>query len=155
MSADPAVRAIAAQLAQLRGRLDALEAKQAEGESGDRAYAPNWLDFGPEEYARRLDGLTQWVNGVLAVQYPHVYLRPCWPDHPAAVWELSVLRAEWYRVFNHKYPELSGALAFHDRWLPGVASRLESRILKDCKDRCALLRTQAPAPARQPRPRAV
>lgn len=159
MSSDPAVRALAAQLAQLRGRLDELEKKQAELADGDEpgphaAYATNWLELSPEEHAQRLDGLRQWVDEVLAVQYPHVYLRPCWPAHPAAKWELGALRTEWYRIFNRKYPDHAGQLAFNDRWLPGVASRMESRILKDCKDRCALLRTQSQVPPR-PRPRAV
>jgi hypothetical protein len=51
------------------------------------------------------------------------------------VWELSTLREEWLRVYDRTYPDLAGALTWHDRWLPGVVARL-TPLLLDCRDGC-------------------
>jgi hypothetical protein len=113
-----------------------------------RAVAPNWLDLTGDDLAEALADLAAWVVGFLATNYPHARVRACWADHPPAIWELSTLRAEWQRVYERPHPDLPGALAWHDRWLPGVIDRLE-KILHDCKAGCVLT-VQAPA---RPRPR--
>jgi hypothetical protein len=151
--------ALAAQLADLRGkvvyiqsRLDRagltgdldLPAKVADlaqavaaltqDEAAPQRTAPYWLGLAPDVYARRLAELDGWVSEVLAVNYPGS-VQPCWAAHPPAVWELSTLREEWLRVYERTYPDLTGALAWHDRWLPGVVARL-GPLLRDCRGGC-------------------
>jgi len=170
------LEALAAQVADLRGRVMGLQAsvEQARMAGGGklreqlaelsrtvaelmdegtvpRIPAPVWEGLDPAERAAQLAELMEWVTGFLLVNYPHTPLRSCWDSHTAALWELSTLRAEWRRVYDRKRPDLAGALAWHDRWLPGAGSRLE-KILKDCKGSCALLRSPVrPLPRPQPR----
>ena len=159
---------LAAQLADLRGKVAYIQARiDRAGLSGDldlpaklaelaraldarlaadpepRHTAPFWLGLDPAEYAVRLAELDKWVSGVLAVNYPGS-VRPCWAAHPLAVWELSTLAEEWLRVYDRKYPELAGALTWHDRWLPGAVTRL-AVITKDCAAGCTARREPAPA----------
>lgn len=116
--------------------------------------APVWHDLTPDQHATQAADLADWVDGFLTVNYPHVPLRPCWPDHPAALWELSTLRAEWLRVYDRKNPDLPGALNWHDRYLPGIILRLR-KILGDCKGNCSLVRPAVRVlPQPQTRPRA-
>jgi hypothetical protein len=128
-------------LASLRERLDALEALAAalQQEKATRTPAPSWIGLGDAEHAARLADLTRWVDGILAVNYPHATPRACWASHPAAVWELSTLQADWCRVYTRKHPPLQDALTWHDRWLPGVTGRV-AKILDDCKGECDLAR---------------
>jgi hypothetical protein len=152
--------ALAAQLADLRGkvaymqaRLDRagldgsldLPAKVAElaqtvaaalGEDqASRHTAPYWLDLPADVHAKKLAELDGWVRGVLVPNYPLALPSGCWAAHLDAVWELSTLREEWLRVYDRRYPELAGALAWHDRWLPGTSVRLAA-ILRDCPGGC-------------------
>lgn len=90
--------------------------------------APVWFGLSKEEFGAQLRELAGWVEPHLRATYGEYLgeaLRDCWAQHPGAVWELSTLRAEWDRVYGGDEPSLSGALAWHDRWLPGVRSRLE------------------------------
>lgn len=114
--------------------------------------APVWHDLDPAQHAAQVADLAAWVDGFLTVNYPHVPLRPCWPDHPAALWELSTLHAEWARVYGRDRPPLAGALDWHENHLPGVIARLPA-ILKDCKGKCSLVRSAVRA-LPQPQPRA-
>jgi hypothetical protein len=148
-----ALAALAAQVADLRSQvsratawqmrnagLDGLPAKvdelgQALEDALDggavRVQAPFWLDLTQEEYTAELAELAEWVSKVLMPSYrdyTEMAIRPCWPNHLAAVWELSTIRAEWRRVYDRKKPELAGALNWHDRWLPGVLARLEKAM---------------------------
>ena len=155
--------ALAAQLADLRGKvayiqaridragLDGsldLPAKVAElaqtvaaaigDELASRHTAPCWLGLDEAERTARLAGLDGWVSHILNANYPGS-VRPCWAAHRAAVWELSTLREEWLRIYDRKYPELAGALAWHDRWLPGTSARL-GVIMRDCAGGCTAQR---------------
>jgi hypothetical protein len=61
-------------------------------------------------------------------------------NHPEAVWELSTLRAEWERIYaDAGNRDLAGALAWHDRYLPGVLARLKDAIQCD-EGGCRLIR---------------
>jgi hypothetical protein len=151
--------ALAAQLADLRGKVVYMQSRLdragltgdlnlpakvedlvqavaalAEDEAAPKRTAPYWLGLAPDVYVRQLAELDTWVSEVLAVNYPGS-VEPCWAAHPAAVWELSTLREEWLRVYDRAYPDLAGALTWHDRWLPGVAARL-SPLLRDCRAGC-------------------
>jgi hypothetical protein len=93
--------------------------------------APWWLGLSRDEYAARLAELQEWVERFACVQYPEYLakLPPCWVNHPAAVWELSTLMTEWRRVYGDKdNRDLSAALWWHERWLPGVIARLVKAI---------------------------
>ena len=56
----------------------------------------------------------------------------CWANHPEAVWELSTLRTEWERVYGDPgNRDLQGALAWHERWFPGVLNPLAASVTCD------------------------
>ena len=78
-----------------------------------------------------LAALGAWVDGVLLGEYRDYcqnFIRPCWPGHPAARWELATLWASWREVYERKSPSLRLARDWHDRWLPGVLTRLNERM---------------------------
>lgn len=131
--------------------------------------APRWAGLDDGEEVRQLHALRDWAGSVLAVQYPG-YLRglpPCWPGHREALWELGNLRAEWQRIYaDPRGADLAAALWWHERWLPGVLTRLknsipcdeaectlQSRPRRDTTTRQARDRPDAAARSRQlPRP---
>jgi hypothetical protein len=92
--------------------------------------APRWDSLDPDEEATQLAALRAWVDGFLTVEYPGYPLTACWPAHREALWELGALHAEWQRINADaaRAVDLAGALSFHERWLPGVLSRLTRSI---------------------------
>ena len=101
---------------------------EAEAERGTAAPAPVWFGLSEAERNTRLRELAGWVDQHLRATYRDYLqdvLQDCWAQHPGAVWELGDLYAEWTRVYGGDPPNLPGALAWHDRWLPGVRARLE------------------------------
>jgi hypothetical protein len=168
-SEDESVAALAAQLADLRGKVVYLQSRieraglgtpdlpaqvaelaqavaaLSQDETAPRHAAPYWLDLPADVYAARLAELGRWVSEVLAVNYPDALRSVCWATHPAAIWELSTLREEWLRVYDRAYPDLAGALAWHDRWLPGAAARVNA-AMRDCAAGCTA-RPRRPSPA--------
>jgi hypothetical protein len=98
--------------------------------------APTWIGLDPAEYAGQLAELTQWTDTVLRREYGGYQLRACWANHPHAIWELSTLAAEWHRTYSRNRPDLSRALEFHDRWLPGTMRRVAD-ITSKCNPECA------------------
>ena len=110
--------------------------------------APYWLRLQDAEYRSRLAELDSWVQQFLRVQYPDYTsrLRACWANHPEAIWELSTLMTEWVRVYgDERNRDLSGALWFHERWLPGALARLDRAIYCD-ESGCRRPRRGEPAP---------
>jgi hypothetical protein len=78
--------------------------------------------------------LHEWVETFLRRHYPGYLARlpRCWANHPEAVWELSTIGAEWDRIYaDEDNRDLAGALAWHDRYLPDVISRLAEAIKCD------------------------
>jgi|SRR5450755_598344 hypothetical protein len=144
------VRAINARLdrAGLRGNLnlavrfeklahtvaDALDAAAPRGPA-----APYWIGLDRDTYATRLADLRRWADTVLRQQYSGYELRDCWPRHSHAIWELSTLAAEWHRTYSGSHPDLARALEFHDRWLPGTMRRITG-ITRTCMAQCVMLR---------------
>ena len=100
-----------------------------------------WWGVDREQGEAMLAGLRGWADGWLARHYPGYMARlpSCWWRHMEAVWEVSALRAEHERIFaDPDDGDLQGLLAFHDRWFPGVLTRLAA-ALADCKSaRCRL-----------------
>jgi hypothetical protein len=124
-----------------------LQVKHLRGEIADKRQAESppapWWCVDQEQYPAMHAELAGWVDGFLVPQYGD-YLRnlpQCLLSHPAAVWELSTLRAEWERIFaDPDDGELQGLLAFQDRYLPGALARLGA-ALADCKNNyCRLTR---------------
>ena len=126
----------------LRERLDeALARRQLEPPP-----APWWCVDEAEGRAM-LAELSEWVGTFLRRHYPGYAARlpGCWASHPEAVWELSTLRAEWQRIYDDEdNRDLQGALAWHDRWFPGVLSRLGAAVKCD-ESGCRAVRSRLPA----------
>jgi hypothetical protein len=93
--------------------------------------APYWLPQDAADYQGRLAELCTWIDEILRLQYPGYTsnLRPCWVNHPEAIWELSTLMTEWLRIYgDEENRDLAGALVWHERWLPGALARLSKAI---------------------------
>ena len=120
----------AGEIEKLGEKLDQAVSKRQAADSP----APYWFSLTREEQAARLIELRTWVDQVAYAQYPGYMARlaPCWANHPEAVWELSTLRAEWDRIYGDEdNRDLKGALNWHDKWFPGVLSRLSAWIKCD------------------------
>jgi hypothetical protein len=118
------------QVKQLGEKLEAAIARR----NADEPPAPSWLGLSREEHGTRLAELRGWVDRVGRVQYPGYFekLPPCWPNHPEAVTELSNVMTEWIRVYgDEENRDLAAALWWHERWLPGVLSRLAAAVKCD------------------------
>ena len=53
-----------------------------------------WLTMNEQERDEKFSELSDWVETVLRAQYPDYLadqIRPCWPNHPEARWELAWL----------------------------------------------------------------
>lgn len=69
----------------------------------------------------RLSELSDWVETVLRTQYPGYLtgqIRPCWPSHPEARWELAWLYQLWTHAYLTKRPAPKDAADWHDHWSP-------------------------------------
>lgn len=94
--------------------------------------APDWDSLDQDERAAQLAALRDWVNRVILARYPEYTFPGCWEHHPAALWELGNLCAEWKRIYaNPRGADLEAALWFHERWLPGTLGRLNKAITAD------------------------
>jgi hypothetical protein len=170
LTADPSPRALgeslsalAAQLADLRGEISAVNARLDRAGLGDGLdlaarfedltrtvadaldavapsgpAAPSWMGLDRDTYHARLAELRRWVDIVLRQHYGGYELRDCWPRHVHVVWELSTLAAEWRRVYGGSRPDLGRALEFHDRWLPGTMRRVTG-FTRACMPQCVTL----------------
>jgi hypothetical protein len=125
----------------LRERLDeALDKRQLKPPP-----AP-WWRVGEAEGKAMLAELRGWVETFLRPNYPGYAARlpRCWSSHGEAVWEISTLRAEWERVYaDEDNRDLAGALAWHDRYLPGVLARLAESVKCD-EAGCRMARPRLP-----------
>jgi hypothetical protein len=155
------IAALAAQLAELRGQVSAINDRLDQaGMHGDldlaarfeqlaqtvgdtlsaaaprQPPAPYWLGVDADTYTRQLTELRHWADTVLRQQYGGYELRDCWPRHIHAIWELSTLAAEWHRTYSGKRLNLDRALEFYDRWLPGTMRHI-AQITVKCVPQCA------------------
>jgi len=93
-----------------------------------------WLTMPDDEHAAKLSELTDWVETVLRTQYPRYLgdqIKPCWPNHPEARWELTWLYQLWTLTYLTTRPTPREAGDWHDRWTPGVLRRL-TQVMTDC-----------------------
>ena len=96
--------------------------------------APYWAGLSREDLDAQLAELRPWVETFLRPHYPGYAARlpRCWAAHGEAVWELSTLAAEWERIYaDEENRDLASVLAWHDRFLPGVLTRLAASIKCD------------------------
>ena len=100
--------------------------------------APCWIGLDPDTHHAQLADLQQWAGTVLRQHYGGYQLADCWPRHIHAIWELSTLAAEWHRTYTGPGPDLAGALEFYDRWLPGTMRRITG-ITRHCMPQCTTL----------------
>jgi hypothetical protein len=84
-----------------------------------------WINRSPAEQADRLLELARWVSEVLRARYPGRAegIRPCWPEHPTVLEELSWLYGEWWMAYINEDATNRLAGEWHDRWLDGVLQR--------------------------------
>jgi hypothetical protein len=97
-----------------------------------------WLTMNDQEREEKSAELRDWVETVLREQYPGYlagHIRPCWPNHPEAKWELAWLYHLWSAAYLTGRPQPKDAGDWHDRWLPGVARRL-SQLTAQCHGTC-------------------
>jgi len=113
---------------------DALDAAAPRGPA-----APCWIGLDRQAYAAQLDELRRWADTVLRRHYGGYELRDCWPGHIHAVWELSTLAAAWHHAYGGQRPDLTRALEFYDRWLPGTMRRIDG-ITRGCVPECVTRR---------------
>jgi hypothetical protein len=102
--------------------------------------APYWIGLDRDTYHAQLAGLRRWADTVLRPHYGGYELADCWPRHIQAIWELSTLAAEWHRTYSGTRPDLGRALEFYDRWLPGAMRRI-THITRTCMPHCVMLRS--------------
>jgi regulator of replication initiation timing len=105
-----------------------------------------WWRVDREQGEAMLAELREWVETFLRPNYPDYLTRIplCWPAHWAAIWELSTIRAEWIRVYgDEENRDLQGALAWHDRFLPGALGRLTAALAKCDEAGCQLARRRS------------
>jgi hypothetical protein len=122
----------------LRGHIEAEEERVA------TQCAPRWDGLTEAEYRDQLAQVGEFVDQHLRVAYKDYWrdLQDCWPNHPEALWELGNLWAEWNRTYDRDQPSLTGALNWHDRWMPGARSRLQG-IMASCRGGACLARRRA------------
>jgi len=169
--ADPSPRALgeslaalAAQLADLRGQVQALNARldqaglhadlnlaarfkelaKTVADALDTAApcgpaAPYWIGLDRDTYRAQLAELQRWADTVLGQHYGGYQLPECWSRHIHAVWELSTLAAEWHCTYGGTRPDLARALEFYDRWLPNTVRRITG-MTRACMPQCVMLR---------------
>lgn len=97
-----------------------------------------WLTMDERTREAKFDELYDWVETVLRTEYPDYLagqIRPCWPNHPEARWELAWLYQLWSAAHLVKRPALKDAADWHDRWSPGVIRRLAA-VMGRCENLC-------------------
>lgn len=123
-------------LTDLRNQVEQILATLTEEDEAPRTWF--WLTMSDQERDEKFAELRDWVETVLRVQYPDYladHIRPCWPNHPEARWELAWLYQLWYRAYLADRPEPRDAADWHDRWLPGVLRHL-SLTMRRCRVGC-------------------
>jgi hypothetical protein len=106
----------------------------------DKASSVGWFWLTMDEHAReeKFGELFDWLETVLRPQYPGYLagqIRPCWPNHPEAEWELAWLYQLWSFAYLSKRAAPKDAADWHDRWAPGVIRRLGA-VMDRCQGDC-------------------
>jgi hypothetical protein len=97
-----------------------------------------WLTMSEQERSDKFSELSDWVETVLRAQYPDylaAQVRPCWPNHAEAKWELAWLYQLWSVAYLAERRVPKDAADWHDRWAPGVVERL-GQVMIQCEGGC-------------------
>jgi hypothetical protein len=108
---------------------------EAEEERATSQCAPVWASLDREDFQAQLARVGEWVDRHLRAVYAAYWtgvLHDCWRHHPEALYELGNLWAEWNRIYDRGHPSLTGALNWHDRWMPGARARLRE-VMAGCR----------------------
>jgi hypothetical protein len=103
-----------------------------------------WLRMTEQVREEKFAELFDWVETVLRTQYPDYLadqIRPCWPNHPEARWELSWLYQQWSLTYLR---QTTGA-----KRRGGVARPLVPRRNSPPEHRHEPLRSSLPPPTRR------
>ena len=124
-------------IAELRRQVEKIVALLGEdGKSSSSGWF--WLTMDEQTREEKFSELFDWVETVLRTEYPDYIadqIKPCWPNHPEARWELACLYQLWSAAFLAKRPVAKAAADWHDRWSPGVLRRLGVAMSR-CQDTC-------------------
>jgi hypothetical protein len=102
-----------------------------------------WLTMTEKERNDKFGELSDWVETVFRAQYPDYLpdqIRPCWPNHPEARWELAWLYQLWSRAYLADRRAPKDAADWHDRWSPGVIRRVGA-VMSRCEPTCRRLQS--------------
>jgi hypothetical protein len=93
--------------------------------------APRWDGIPADVRQAQMDWLRTWVGAVLRPGYVDggaYILRDCWDRHDQAIRELGLVAAWYGYIFSPRRarPDVALALEWHDRWLPGAMSRIDT-----------------------------
>jgi hypothetical protein len=149
---DPAIAALAVQLAALKGnlgqiredletakrelaaRIDQIAAGLAAEAEPDPKGPPAtfWPVLDADAKTAKLAVLTEWVT-VMRQWHPSFFqpVADCWASHPEVVIELHNVMTEFTRVYRRNHPPLADILLLYDRWLPGMLRRCHD-VMKSC-----------------------
>ena len=114
-------------------KIDAASARRDAGEP----QAPYWLGLSKEEQRPGSPSSGPVSSALPSSSTPRTSakLPPCWAGHAELVLEIDNMMTEWARIYGH--PD-NRALArmpsgSHERWLPGVLSRLREVVQVRCE----------------------
>ena len=149
---DPAIAALAVQLAALKGtlgharedletaqrelaaRIDQIASQLAAQTARDPKGPPAtcWPALDADAQTAALADLADWVSRMRQWHPSYFASVPgCWASHPEAVIELHNVMTEYARVYRTQHPPLADALLLYDRWLPGMLRRC-GEVMKSC-----------------------
>jgi hypothetical protein len=97
-----------------------------------------WLTMSDQVREEKFGELHDWVETVYREQYPDYLaeqIKPCWPNHPEARWELGWLYQQWTLTYLAQHSAPKDAADWHDRWSPGVLRRL-APVMSHCDPTC-------------------
>jgi len=116
------VRGLIGTVADLSTKLLAFMARPAPGRNWV------WHEFDDAQRAAALAELRDWMRTVL-VRYPEVFgrLRPCWPEHSAALDGLSAAYGSWVLAHSGKSNAEQPA-HWLNHWLPALDGQLRESL---------------------------
>lgn len=128
--------AVVNDIGELRRQVDRILDLLSEEDESTRPWF--WLTMPQQEREEKFGEISDWVETVLRTQYPSYLanqIRPCWPNHPEATWELGWLYQLWSAAYIGKRSVPKDAADWHDRWAPGVIRRL-GYVMGSCERTC-------------------
>jgi hypothetical protein len=131
-SPDPAIAAMARQVAELHQKVSDLELSiealtMAEGKKHKVRDSVKWHEISDEEAELHIARFRGWERDVLLPVVGY-YLAPCWPLHRAAVLRIELAFEQWRLLWLSKRTEkiLSAQIDYLIRQLPALCDDIKS-----------------------------